>query len=369
VIPGATFLKTDDGKKFNYDQFSGYISFNASKYIDFQLGHGRNFLGNGYRTFYMSDFAPDNFFMRINTHFWKINYTNIWGIMYDYAPYYHREHTGRHYYATTHMSINCTKKFNFGLFQTISYQRDSGYSNGGMDPEYFNPIIFYKPVENGLNSPDKAILGADAKYNFAKHFSAYGQFVISEFVMKEVLAGNGWWGNKQAFQLGMKYIDMLNISTLDLQLEYNYCRPYMYSSYDSKNAYVSYNQNMAHPVGANFSELITVLRYQPANRLFLKFTGIFSKYGNDTNGSNWGKDIRLSYNSVPNEYGNYVGQGVLTHFYMFDFVGSWMVKHNLFLDLQVTYRKTGSELDLFETKAWWVNMAFRWNISQRRWDF
>jgi hypothetical protein len=369
VIPGAGFLKTTDYKTFNYDMASGYVSFQASKYIDFQFGHGRNFLGNGYRSFYVSDFSVDNLFLRINTRIWKINYTNIFGQVLDYTPANEDNLPKRHYYATTHASINFTPKFNLGLFQTIVFQRDSGYANGGYDLQYLNPIIFYKPIENGLNSPDKAILGTDFKYNFARHFSLYGQAVISEFVLREVLARNGWWANKQAYQLGLKYIDVFGINNLDVQLEYNQANPYMYTSFSRLDTYVNYHQDIAHPMGANFRELIGVIRYQPMNRLFLKGTVIYTRYGNDTGNTNWGGNIGLSYLTHPNDYGNYIGQGILTNLYMFDLTCSYMIRHNVFIDLQLTYRKTGSALSLFDSQTLLTNIALRWNIAERRWDF
>jgi len=371
VIPGIGFLKTTDYKTFNYELASGYISFNASKYIDFQFGHGRNFLGNGYRTFYMSDFSVDNLFLRINTHFWKINYTNIFGEALNYTTPNESNLPKRHYFATTYASINVTKKINIGLFQTIIFQRDSGYSNGGFDPQYLNPIILYKVVENGLNSPDKAILGADFKYNFAKHFSLYGQAVISEFVLSEILAGTGWWANKQAYQLGIKYIDVFNINNLDLQFEYNQANPYMYTSFSKLDTWVNYNQDMAHPLGANFREFIGVLRFQPYNKLFIKGTAIIAIYGNDTGNTNWGKNIGLSYLNVEktNPYGNYIGQGIETHLYKFDVTVSYMVRHNVFIDFQLSYRKTSSTGGIFDTETFLPSMAFRWNFAERRNDF
>jgi hypothetical protein len=48
---------------------------------------------------------------------------------------------------------------------------------------------------------------------------------ISEFNFNERFSGKGWWGNKEAYQLGIKYIDVLNINNLDLQLEYNQASP------------------------------------------------------------------------------------------------------------------------------------------------
>ncbi|MES2689890.1 MAG: hypothetical protein V4658_05770 [Bacteroidota bacterium] len=374
VIPGAGFLKADPDSNpasINSSRGIGYIVYQPIKQMDIQFGHGTNFLGNGYRTFYMSDFSRELLFLRVNTRIWKINYTNIWGQMFDYVSPSQRNKPKRHYFATTYANVNLSRNFNLGLFQTVSFQRDSGYSNGGYDMQYLNPIIFYKPIENGLNSPDKTILGIDFKWDFLRHFQLYGQAVISEFKIDQMLTNKGWFGNKWAVQTGLKYIDVAGVSNLDLQLEMNIARPYMYTSFNPMNAYVNFNQNMAHPLGANFYEYIGVLRYQPFNRLFLKGTGIFAIYGNDTNGSNFGKDIRLSYENLypDNIYGHYITQGIRTTLLTADFTASYMIKHNLFFDVQFLYRRTDSELAEFETQTVFINGTVRWNFAEKRWDF
>ena len=88
VIPGASYLKlaTDTSTlQINHNTASAYLVIQPNKFIDLQFGHGRNFIGNGYRTFYISDFSRDHLFLRANSHFWKINYTNIWGQIYDWS--------------------------------------------------------------------------------------------------------------------------------------------------------------------------------------------------------------------------------------------------------------------------------------------
>jgi hypothetical protein len=375
VIPGQAYLKTPDNRTFNYFLASGYISFKPIKYIDIQFGQGRNFIGNGYRSLMMSDFSRDNLFLRINTRIWRINYTNIWGETIDYVSNAAYNFPKRHYYATTYANVNITKKLSIGLFQTISFQRDSGYADGGFDPQYLNPIIFYKAVENGLNSPDKAILGADFKYNFAKHFSVYGQFVLSEFTFEKVFAKEdslkGSFANKYGYQIGIKYIDVLNVPNLDLQYEFNWLRPYMYTSYTSLNAYVNYNQNMAHPLGANFRENIIIVRYQPVNKLNIMAKTIISMYGNDTMGSNWGKDIRKNYYTYERAYGNVVGQGATTYLYIGELSFSYMVWHNMFVDFACVYRKTKSAVKGFgfDTQTFNPSIGLRWNINYRGCEF
>ena len=369
VLPGEGFLKTEDSVTFNYWRARGYVSFNVNKHIDMQFGHDNNFIGNGYRTLYMSDFSRPHLFLRVNTRIWKLNYTNIYGMVYDYTRFMGLRYPRRHYYATQYLAMNVTKKLHVGLFQTIVFQRDTGYANGGFDPEYLNPIIFYKAVENGLNSPDKAIIGGDFKYNFMKHFSLYGQAVISELVLQEVIKRSGWFGNKYAGQLGLKYIDMFGVNNLDLQLEYNFARPYMYTSFNPRNAYVNYNQPMAHPLGANFTEQIAVVRYQPLNRLQLKAVGIYATYGNDTGITNWGRNIALNYNTRMKDYNNTIGQGIATQLLIGDFTASYMLFHNFFIDVQLTYRKTTSDVAAFQSDTFLLGAGIRWNMSERRLDY
>ena len=375
AIPGAGFLKNTPvdsvSTPINHSIGTGYLVYQPSKYFDVQFGHGKNFLGNGFRTFYMSDFSRDQLFLRVNTRIWKINYTNIWGTLYDWVPPTQRVKPKRHYYATTYANVNVSKSLNIGLFQTISFHRDSTFGSSGYELEYLNPIIFYKPIENGLNSPDKSIIGADFKWNFLRHFQLYGQFVLSELKVEELFSTRGWFGNKWASQFGIKYIDAFGIKNLDLQSETNVCRPYMYTSFNPKNAYVNFNQNMAHPLGANFYEQIGIIRFQMSNRVWLKASAIYAVYGNDTNGSNWGKDIRRSYEdkSLPRVFGNRITQGVKTNLLIADVLLSYMIKHNLFLDLSALYRTTKSDMAIFNTETVFVTATFRWNFGERRWDF
>jgi hypothetical protein len=371
VLPGEAFLKSTDTTTFNYWRTSGYVTFNFNKHFDMQFGHGNNFIGNGYRSFYMSDISRPHLFARINTHVWKINYTNIYGSLYQFSPFGQgrkNSEVKRTYYSTQYLSINATKNLSLGFFQTILFYRDSTYQEQGFDLEYLNPIIFMKAVENGLNSPDKALIGADFKWNFLNHFSLYGQMVIAEFVLGNF--GTGWVNNKYAIQAGIKYIDAFGISNLDFQYEYNFARPYMYTSYDNQNSYVNWNTPGAHLLGANFIENIGIIRYQPLEKLQLKASAFIYKIGLDTNGSNWGQDISKTYRSPPKQYDNYAGQGVTTNVIFTDFVASYMLFHNFFIDLNINYRSSESILPpLFTSKGWMIGMGVRWNMNERRWDY
>ncbi|MBC7384284.1 MAG: hypothetical protein H7296_15060 [Bacteroidia bacterium] len=357
---------------FGYFLSNAYVTASVNKYMDFQFGHFKNFIGDGFRTFILSDQHPEYLSLRLNTRIWKMNYTNIWSELRGFPPggHWDRNFQQRHYMATHHLSLNVSKNFNIGLFETILFQRDSGYTNTGFDLNYLNPIIFYKSVENGLNSTDKAIIGINYKYNFLKHFSLYGQIVFSEFILKNLIEANGWWGNKWATQIGLKYIDAFGLNNFDLQGELNICRPFMYTSFNAQQTNSNFKQFMAHPLGANFYETVGIIRYQPSKRITLTCKLILAKYGNDTNGSNWGKDIRLSYYSKTSaDYGNFIGQGVVTNLVFGELLATYMPKHNLFFDFRFGYRKTNSVLPVFNSNSSYFTLGIRLNITQRFYDF
>lgn len=212
------------------------------------------------------------------------------------------------------------------------------------------------------------MLGLDFKWNFLRRFSLYGQLMLDEFLLKEIRAGKGWWANKQAGQIGLKYIDVAGISNLDLQFEANIARPYTYTHETPYTSYTHYNQPLAHPFGANFKEFIGILRYQPINRLNLTGKIIYSEYGGDSNGSNWGGNVLLPYQTREQEYDNKIGQGVKNYLAYADFTASFQLKHNLFIDARQVLRRINTSLP-GRKNTLFSSLALRWNIPQRLQEF
>src|SRR5690606_38167483 len=176
--------------------------------------------------------------------------------------------------------------------------------------DYLNPIIFYRAIEQQNGSSDNVLLGMDFKWIVARNLSLYGQFVLDEFVIDHIRDQNGWWANKFGVQVGGKYVDAMGISNLDLQGEINIVRPYTYSHGTNYGNYSSYNQPMAHPLGANFREVVGILRYQPLPRLNITGTLSLMEIGRDTTGVNWGSNILKLNTTREQEFGNTLLQGV-----------------------------------------------------------
>ncbi|MCH8318278.1 MAG: hypothetical protein IIA88_07245 [Bacteroidetes bacterium] len=365
AVPGQGFYKSfKNGAAVDYLEARGYIDFGVSKHVGVQFGHDKHFIGNGYRSLMLSDFSNNYLFLKLNTKIWKINYQNLFAqLKVQYKRGFDTLLTNK-YIALHHLSWNATKWLNIGLFEAIVYGRKKG-----VDLNYFNPIIFYRALEQDLGSPDNAFVGLDYKVNFLRQFSLYGQVLLDEFNFAQIKDSSGWWGNKFGMQIGLKYIDVAGISNLDWQLEYNAVRPYTYTHRDPQSNYTHYNQQLAHPLGANFGEFIEIIRYQPLPKVNLTAKIIYAVYGADSSGSNWGGNIFLDYNTFEREYNNVIGQGVKTSLALIDLTLSYQWKHNIYFDLRYVYRGLDSDLNNRDTNANFVSLAFRMNISQLQFDF
>lgn len=61
----------------DYFDAKGYITFGATKYVDIAFGYDKNFIGNGQRSLFLSDFSNNALFLKLNTKIWKFNYQNL----------------------------------------------------------------------------------------------------------------------------------------------------------------------------------------------------------------------------------------------------------------------------------------------------
>ncbi|MFT3683155.1 MAG: hypothetical protein QM791_23050 [Ferruginibacter sp.] len=291
AVPGYGYYKQFKKTGFDYFDVRGYFTFNVTKYIDVQFGHDKNFIGNGYRSLFLSDWGNSYLFLKLNTKIWKFNYENIFM---ELMPQFVRttdEVLDRKYQVTHHLSFNLSKSVNIGLFEAVTFGRRNHF-----DFQYLNPVIFLRPVESGSGSGDKAKVGLDFKANAANHLQFYGQFLLDEFVLSKLKNDPTNYVNKYGYQLGVKYVDAFGVPNLDLQVESNRVRPFTYSHYDSVSNYTHYNQPLAHPLGANFQEFVGIVKYQPARKWFVYARAIYYYQGLDSAGYNFGGSPFNLYN-------------------------------------------------------------------------
>lgn len=375
VVPHEGFWKDFKDNGVDYFQARAYIDFDISKHIYMQFGNDKTFIGNGYRSLIFSDYAPPTLFLRTNVKVWKLNYLfQLNRVAADAPGSIGGSGAGKRRYpekfmAFHHASINIGKRFNLGFFESVVFSPKDSLNNNTFDLSYLNPVIFYRAIEQQFGSSDNVILGMDFKWMVAKRLSAYGQVVFDEFLLDRLKEGNGWWANKFALQGGLKYIDVLGVNNLDAQLEANVVRPYTYSHNTQYGSYTNYRQPFAHPLGANFKELIGIVRYQPIPKLNVIAKAIYSEIGRDTTGVNWGSDLLKSNATREQEFGNTIGQGLLTKVTYLDLTASYMLKHNLFIDMKLIRRDSAIPQISGTNNTTITSLALRWNIGQRLYDF
>jgi len=376
IIPGRGIAKQFKSDSYDYPIATGHISYTPSKYFNIQLGHGKTFLGDGYRSLLTSDNASPYPFFKINTTFWKLKYTNTWMSLRDVRPEVTEDGSFRTKYMANHyLSYNITKRLNIGLFESVLWQNDN---NRGFDVNYLNPIIFYRAIEFSTGSRGgNALIGISAKYKVNDRINAYGQFIIDEFSTSDVFGGKGSYKNKTGYQLGLKYYDAFGLKNLYLQTEYNRVRPYTYSHNTVVLNYGHNNQSMAHTLGANFSEFITIARYQ-RGRIYGDAKFIIAKRGFEFNTPEdsffYGGNIYGNEDDRISDDGNELAQGNTTNFFHAELQAGYIINPatNLKIYGSLIFRDFDPEVDtetVFKNQTTWVNFGIRTDLFNWYYDF
>jgi hypothetical protein len=372
AVQGAGFYKRFKAKPngtFNghdYFDYRGYITFKLAKVLNVQYGYDKNFIGDGYRSLFLSDQTAPTLFLKLNTKVWKLDYTNLFM---ELNPTFTSNTGGgvltKKYAAMHHLSININENFKLGLFESVIFKRRSKFEFG-----YLVPVIFLRAVESGLGSGDNALLGMDVKGNISSNIQLYGQVILDEFNMKEITKKS--WANKIGVQAGIKYFNVIDIKNLDFQLEFNVVRPYTYSHFDSATTYTHYNQPLAHPLGANFVDVVSVLRYQPKPKLFFEGRIAIMQQGQDSSllsRYTAGGNIFRQYNDRPllPEY-PLIATGVKTKTINLNINGSYEIRPNFFLEGNIQFRRFDKEIyPIQNTLAF--SAGIRWNMNRRDFDY
>ncbi len=316
ILPAYGQAYGKNAGEYSFFDYTGYVSYspNNSKIFNLQLGRDKHFIGDGYRSLLLSDYGPAYPYFRINTNLWRFQYNAWYTWMYDVTGANGFKSKYSNKFGTFHyLSYNIIKELNIGLFENIVWRGTDSNQVRTFDVNYLNPVIFFRPQEYAVGSPDNSFIGVNINATIFKKIKLYGQLALDEFFLKEIRARKGWWGNKQGWQLGGKYINAFGIKGLKLQAEYNQVRPYTYSHGVVQQNYSHYGTALAHPFGANFKELLGFINYR-RNNWELSLQGLYAIVGKDSAGSGYsvGQNIFMSYTKRPFEYGHTTAQGVKT---------------------------------------------------------
>lgn len=357
AVPGQGYAAKMSNGQYQYATGSGYVSYTPSKYFSVQAGHGKNSIGDGYRSLLLSYGSNNYTYLRLNTSFWKLRYTNLYTAFKDIRYSGGNKDLFQNKFGTIHyLDWNISNSVSLGLFEAIIWQGEDTLGYRGFDVNYLNPIIFYRPVEFSLGSPDNVILGLNTKVKFLKRNFFYGQLILDEFLLAEVLKDlkytftgeetepSGWWANKQGFQLGIKGFDPFKLKGLFYQAELNFVRPYTYTHITIRQNYGHFGEPLAHPLGANFVERLFRASYI-YDKFYVDGKLIYATYGADVDSVSYGQNIYRSYLDRQGEYNNRMFQGLKTNLLHAEINFAYVInpKTNLRAELSMITRRESNE--------------------------
>lgn len=228
----------DDG--FDFNMASSVFSYSPSSQINIQFGHGKHFVGQGYRSFLLSDLSYNYPFIRLNTTWFddKVSYQNVFALFqslqrlpsdFESEGLFQRQQAAIHY-----LEYSPLDKLSIGLFESVLWMNKdtSDFNPAGIN--YWIPIVMMNSLidDNALSSN----LGITLNYSGIKRMNVYGQ-----------LASTHLTDSAANFQLGAKYY--LKKTPIRLQVEYN-------SSGHADQRFSHYESSLTHPVQSDFSEWI-----------------------------------------------------------------------------------------------------------------
>ena len=333
------------------------LNYSFNDFVSTDVGNGKHFIGDGYRSLFLSSAHSSYPYLKLNTKFGKVRYYNLYTTFLDIRNL----NMQRKKHASIHvLDFKLSKNFNIGIFESVLWQASNEYYNRGYDIEYLNPIIFYRPVEFSKNSPDNVLMGANLRLLFS-NTKIYSQILLDDLNISRQKDSDknykgGFFQNKFAYQLGVKF----SFKSINSLIEYNQVQPYTYAHKESMQSYTHMNQALAHPLGANFKEIIFITNY-PINDWIFNCKLTLAKSGLDSNNTHYGQDIFTSDFEAQGDnqeysYGNYNGQGVLTDMLTAYFEASYSLKSfNLFGSVYYVDKKS----DLIDHNYLWLSIGIR----------
>ncbi|MDB4902771.1 MAG: hypothetical protein JWQ63_2052 [Mucilaginibacter sp.] len=335
IVPGQAYAKIYQNNGYDWSYITAAVSYTPVKYLNITAGRDKTFIGDGYRSMLLSDYASPYPFFKLTATLGNVRYMAMWTYMNDPQTTSQYGIDRKKFGVFHYLDWNVNNRLSFGLFDNvIGFFTDDNGKKRSFDFNYINPIILLQPQNNSSGDPDKSLLGLTSKYKISNGVTVYGQFALNEFRSVDFFSSDGSFANKYGWQLGLRGPHLFGIKNLNFLVETNNAKPYTYSARSAIENYSDNGEPLAHPWGANFRELVGLLNYS-YKRFDFSGEADFGRYGLDVNGLNYGKDIFDVYTSPARVYGNYTGQGLTTTLVYFEGKVAFLLnpKYNLRIEL------------------------------------
>lgn len=363
VIPGMGRWKKFKTTGYDYALASGMISWSICRNFNVQVGHGKHFVGDGIRSLLLSDNSFNYPYARFTTWFGKnrnMQYTAMYASLMNLTsggvttPVGTERLFQKKSAVFHHFTWRFLRSFEISIFEGAIFEHADSSNRQHLGFSYFNPVMFTGMAQYGLSDTNNYVFGATFRADLFKTLSVYGQFVMDEL-------GSGIHA-KTGYQIGVRYFNAFTVKHLHLRIEYNNVNTYTYSHDDALQSWTHYNQALAHPLGAGFSEINGSLFYK--YRDFFLFANFFVANANvDTTFISAGQDIFKS-NTIVNP--DAFKEATLT---TFDVHIGWMISYASNFNLSVGYKMRKIDTIGNPQQSSFVYVALRTSLTNTSFDF
>lgn len=240
IIPGQGRYKAYKKTGVDYTNASGYITY-MRRHLAIQVGSGKQFVGDGYRSLFMSDIGLNYPFARVSVNYKHFFYQTQYALLTNIdlnryttysgltEPYFNKTALTTHILGASFFN----NKLQLTLFDVKQTEASFNTTAGKFNVLLVNPIIT-------LTSATTNNIGLCVKYRFVKKAYLYAQWILHSF--------------NEGVQLGVKSFDSFTIKGLTLQGEYT-------SNQAKQSSVLQYNQPINHPWNYNYEEIYTTVNY------------------------------------------------------------------------------------------------------------
>jgi len=346
MIPGEAYDRdqpTTTSADWSY--VTAIVSYTPIKELNITLGEDKTFIGDGYRTLLLSDYAANYPLLRLTANLGKVQYMMMWANLEDdKLPKYDSFGNNRRKWAVFHyIDWSVTNRFSLGFFNALiaADANDVGQTHG-FDFNYVNPVLFASALGPKTPYPDNVLMGFTSKYKIFDKTAVYAQLLLDRFNQGQQP------NNTSGYQVGIRGADLFKVRNFNYLFEFNTVKPYTYSSPQVITNYTDYSEPLGDPLGANFKELIGILSYSIGKFDFQGQVN-YASYGLDATGADNGKDLTLAF--PPIITGTSTGQGIATHLYYGEGLVSYLInpKYNLRIEAGALFRDQKNDLGSAKT--------------------
>jgi len=260
VSPGQGRTKIFKTNGSDFGLAWGNFFWRVNKNISLSAGHGKNFIGSGYRSLLLSDNAFFYPYLKTTFQGKKWSYTHSWAMLQDI--YSGRELFNplsealfvRKLFTWQYFTYNPIKNLEAGVFYSAIWTHTNASAALPL------PLVQHlQPYPAGSVNP---LFGINLSYKPINNFLIYGQWLMDGSLDQRYGSKN----TRTGWQAGSILNEIFKVKGLTLQAEINNVEPQTYAQanrgFGYHNGYFHYNQSLTHPLGSNFTEGVGIINYR-----------------------------------------------------------------------------------------------------------